>query len=252
MNLIDENLKLKLIKGSPLLLKKTNAFFQHKTVGEIIDFGYTDFLKIFHFFTLSKDDLKDVIDFPGMTTFFYFLLLLNNNENSDFSQIIQNGFDFFIEASNLRPDLENRVLIFDYKEIQNVELTEEGFEELVNYINIVYNGSLFIQKDEEQDLSEAERRFKEKFDRLRREREAAKSKKGGNTNFSDMIGGYIVRNSNMTLKDVMELPYYTFFFLLKKLKNYDDYDIQLKAMLAGADIKEELHHWISNTDDEEE
>ena len=56
MNLIDENLKLKLIKGSPLLLKKTNAFFQHKTVGEIIDFGYTDFLKIFHFFTLTEED----------------------------------------------------------------------------------------------------------------------------------------------------------------------------------------------------
>ena len=50
-----------------------------------------------------------------------------------------------------------------------------------------------------------------------------------------MIGGYIVRNYSMTLKDVMELPYYTFFFLLKKLKNYDDYDIQLKAMLAGAE-----------------
>ena len=251
MNLIDENLKLKLIKGSPLLLKKTNAFFQHKTVGEIIDFDYTEFLKIFHFFTLSEEDIKGIIDFPGVTVFFYFLLLLNNNENSDFSRLIQEGFNFFLGANNLKTDLENKILFFDYKEIKNIELNEEGFKELVNYINIVYNGNLFLEKDEEQDLSEAERRMKEKFDRLRREREAAKNKKGGNTNFSDMIGGYIVRNYSMSLKDVMELPYYTFFFLLKKLKNYDDYDLQLKAMLAGADIKEELHHWISNTDDED-
>ena len=250
MNLIDENLKLKLIKGSPLLLKKTNAFFQHKTVGEIIDFGYTDFLKIFHFFTISNEEIQKTISVPGLTTFFYFLLLLNNDENSDFSKLIQQGFDFFIKASNLRPDLQNKILLFDYKEIKDIELSEEGFKELVEYINIVYNGS-FLQKEEEQDLSEAERRFKEKFDRLRRERESAKSKKGGNTNFSDMIGGYIVRNTNMTLENVINLPYYTFFFLLKKLKNYDDYDLQLKAMLAGADVKEELHHWISNTDDEE-
>lgn len=250
MNLIDESLKLKLIKGSPLLLEKTNAFFQHKTVGEIIDFGYTEFLKIFHFFTLSENDLKEVVNIPGMSVFFYFLLLLNNDKNSDFSQLIQQGFSFFIKASNLRVNLENKILFFDYNEIKDIELNEEGFKELVNYINIVYNGSLFLEKNEEQDLSEAEKRFKEKFDRLRREREAAKSKKGGNTNFSDMIGGYIVRNYSMSLKDVMNLPYYTFFFLLKKLKNYDDYDLQLKAMLAGADIKEELHHWISNTDEE--
>ena len=180
MNLIDENLKLKLIKGSPLLLKKTNAFFQHKTVGEIIDFDYTEFLRIFHFFTLSEEDLLGNEEIPGMTVFFYFLLLLNNDNKSNFSQLIQTGLNFFLGATNLKVDLEKRLLFFDYKEVKDIELNEEGFKELVEYVNIVYNGNLFIEKDEEQDLSEAERRMKEKFDRLRKEREAAKNKKGGN------------------------------------------------------------------------
>ena len=46
MNLIDEDLKLKIISGKPILLKKTNCFFQHRTIEEIIDFGLTEFLKI--------------------------------------------------------------------------------------------------------------------------------------------------------------------------------------------------------------
>lgn len=250
MSSIDESLKLKLIKGSPLLLQKTNAFFLPKTVGEIIDFGYTDFLTIFHFFTLEKEDLKDFTQLPQVTVFFYFLLLLNNDPDSELSRIIQKGFYFFIGAENLRPNLIDNSLLFDYNGITDITMSEEGFAELAQYINMVYNGGVAKEK-EVPPQSEAERRFKEKFDRLRKEREAAKQKKGGNTNFSDMLGGYVVRNYSMTLQDVLNLPYYAFFFLLRKLQNYDEYDLQLRAMLAGADVKDKLHHWISNTDDEE-
>ena len=94
--------------------------------------------------------------------------------------------------------------------------------------------------------------MKEKFDRLRREREAAKKYDGEDrVAFSDMLGGFTVRNYNLDWEGVMNLPYYTFFFLLKKLRVYDDYDLQLKASLAGADMKDKkLHHWLSGDFDE--
>lgn len=244
MNSISENLKLKILKGSPILLEKTNCFFIHRTIGEIIDFDYVEFLRIVQLFVIPNSEIEKTMPIPGITTFFYFLLTLNNN--SDFSLLIQKGLNFFLDAENITVDMEKRILIFSYHGIDNIELNEEGFNEIVNYISIIYNGE-FLQ--EEQDLSEAEKRMKEKFDRKRREREAAK-KHSDTVNFSDMLGGFTVRNYNFDFEKVLKLPYYTFFFLLKKLRKYDDYELQLKARLAGADIKEELHHWLSGDDEE--
>ena len=246
MNSINENLKLKILKGSPILLEKTNCFFIHRTISEIIDFDYVEFLRIIQLFVIPNSEIQKTMPVPGMTTFLYFLLTLNNN--TDFSLLIQKGLNFFLDAENISVDMEKKIIIFFFFWIDNIELNEDGFNEIVNYISIVYNGSFL---EEEQDLSEAERRMKEKFDRKRREREAAKGSKGGNVNFSDMLGGFTVRNYNFDFKKVLELPYYTFFFLLKKLRKYDDYELQLKARLAGADIKEELHHWLSGDDEEE-
>ena len=45
MNLINENLKLKLLTGKPILLEKSNCFFIHRTLEEIIDFGLEDFYR---------------------------------------------------------------------------------------------------------------------------------------------------------------------------------------------------------------
>ena len=107
--------------------------------------------------------------------------------------------------------------------------------------------------EEQKNLSEAELKMKNKFDKLRKQREAAK--KHGNEDsisFSDMLGGFTVRNYNFDWEKVMNLPYYTFFFLLKKLRVYDDYDTQLRAAFAGADMKDKkLHHWLSGDFDED-
>lgn len=248
MSLINEDLKLKILKGNPILLKNTNGFFIHRTIGEIIDFSYTEFLKIVQLFLTSNKDIQEEMPIPGMNVFLYFLIILNNN-NTELSQLIRSGFNFFIGAENIIPDMENKKIIYSYNGIDNIELDDKGFEEVIDYIKIVYNGT-FVQ--EEQDLSDGERRMKEKFERLRKKREAAKRDNSERVNFSDMLGGFAVRNQNFDWFKVLDLPYYTFFFLLKKLRNYDDYEVQLKVRLAGANIEEKLHHWLSGDDDEEE
>lgn len=247
MNLINEDLKLKILKGTPILLKKTNGFFIHRTIGEIIDYTYSEFLKVLQLFLISDKEIQENMPIPGMNVFLYFLITLNNK--SELSSMIESGFNFFIGAENIIPDMENKKIIYSYKDINNIEINEDGFNEIVDYIKIIYNGT-FI--NEEQDLSEGERRMKEKFDRRRREREAAKKYDNSDkVNFSDMLGGFTVRNHNFNWKNVINLPYYTFFFLLKKLRKYDDYEVQLRVRLAGADVKEELHHWLSGDDDED-
>lgn len=246
MNLTDEDLKLKILRGKPILLKKTNGFFIHRTVGEIIDFTYTDFLKTIQLFTMPDEEIQKTAPIPGMDLFMYFLLLLNNE--TVLSTTIRSGFNFLIGAENVVADMENKRFLFSYNKIDNIELTKEGFLEIIDYVKMIYNGTFL---EEEQDLSNAEKRMKKKFDDARARREAAKGPDGSKVNYSDMLGGFAVRNYNFNWFQVMDLPYYTFFFLLKKLRVYDDYDLQLKAGLAGADLKDkEIHHWLSGDFDD--
>lgn len=247
MNSIDEDLKLKIISGKPILLEKSNCFFHHRTLEEVIDLGLTNFLKIIQLFEFSSEELQQNFEFP-IDNFFY--LLLNLNNQTQLSSLIEKGFYFFIGVDNLKPDLENRILLCSYKELDNIEINIDGFNEILNYIKIIYDGSI-EKEDDDSKLSEAERRMKERFKKKKQEREKAKGNKE-RINFSDLIGGFISKSPNMDFEATMKLPYYTFYFLLEKLKNTDVYDIQLRAAMAGADMKnEKMHHWLENTDDTE-
>ena len=248
MNSIDEDLKLKIISGKPILLKKINCFFYHRTLEEIADFGLTEFLKIIQLFEFSSEELQQNFEFP-IDNFFY--LLLNLNNQTQLSSLIEKAFYFFIGVNNLQPDLQNRILLCSYKDIDNIEINLDGFNEILYYIKIIYDGNKEEEEEDDSKLSAAERRMKEKFKKKKQEREKAKGNKD-RINFSDLIGGFISKSPNMDFEATMKLPYYTFYFLLEKLKNTDVYDIQLRAAMAGADMKnEKMHHWLENTDDTE-
>lgn len=249
MNLINENLKLKLLTGKPILLEKSNCFFIHRTLEEIIDFGLEDFYKIIQIFELSDSELQKTFNVP-MDNFFY--LLLNLNNNTQLASLIERGFFFFIGITNIQVNLENKIITCTYKEIDNIEINQDGFKEIIKYIDIIYEGNKLREEDDDSGLSEAERRMKEKFKNAKLAREKAKAKKEGNTQFSDLIGGFWTKSS-MKWDDVLKLPYYTFYFLLERLKITDNYETQLRCMLAGADMKDKpLHHWLQGQSDDED
>ena len=274
MNLIDENLKLKIIGGKPILLEKINCFFIHRTLEEIIDFGLEDFYRIIQLFKLSNKELQETFNFP-IDNFFY--LLLNLNNQTQLSSLIEKAFYFFIGVDNINVNLEEKFFICKYKDIDNIKINQEGFEEIIKYIDIIYEGNRIQEDDDDSNLSEAERRMKEKLHKhadvaevllqkvsenekerkamagiTKLAREKAKTKKEGNTQFSDLIGGFWSK-SNMSWEEVLHLPYYTFYFLLERLKITDNYETQLRCMLAGADMKDKpLHHWLEGQSSDEE
>ena len=249
MNLINENLKLKIISGKPILLEKINCFFIHRTIEEIIDFGLEDFYRVIQLFELSDKELEKSFEFP-MDNFFY--LLLNLNNHTQISSLIEKGFFFFIGLENIQVNLEERKIIGSYNNLEGIEVNQEGFKEIIKYIDIIYEGNKLQEEDDDSNLSEAERRMKEKFKKAKLAREKAKAKKEGTTQFSDLIGGFWSK-SNMSWEEFLHLPYYTFYFLLERLKITDNYETQLRCMLAGADMKDKpLHHWLQGQPNDEE
>ena len=249
MNSINDSLKLKIISGKPILLEKINCFFIHRTLEEIIDFGLEDFYRVIQIFKLSNKELEKTFNFP-MDNFFY--LLLNLNNQTQLSSLIEKGFLFFIGIDNIQVNMEQKIFTCSYKEINNIEINQDGFNEIIKYIDIIYEGNKLQEEDDDSNLSEAERRMKEKFRKAKLAREKAKAKKEGTTQFSDLIGGFWSKSS-MSWEEVLHLPYYTFYFLLERLKITDNYETQLRCMLAGADMKDKpLHHWLEGQPNDEE
>ncbi len=246
---MDESLKLKLIKGTPILLQESNCFLYHRTVGEIINFGYSSFNSIVHLFTLSDEELYKFLAIPKLTVYTFFLSCFI--QPNIYTEELRKGFQFFLNASEIAVDLEKEIFLLSIGEIERIEFGESSFNELSRQIGVMYNGESASSEEEDRRLNEQERKMKEKFRKLREAREKAKSRTEHSAiSFSDLIGGFIVRNTSLSFEETMNLPYYTFFFLLKKLENYDNYDWQLRAILAGAKNDKEIHHWLENTDDE--
>lgn len=245
---MDENVKLKLLKGDPILLTKSNLFFFHRSLSEIVDYDYYEFLKTIQLFNLRQEDIQELLPtIHGLSVFSYFILMLQ--QESELSNLFRKGMEFFVGGTNVHGNAEKQLIYCDYGELENVEISQEGFNEILSYIILIYNGG--DKPKEEQKLSAKEKKMKEKFEKLKRLREKTKLAEDSEekSELSDMIGGFLVRNSSMGFREVLALPYFTFFFLLKKLKNYDDYDLQLRAMLAGAEVHNDLRHWLMNTDD---
>ncbi len=250
---MEEALKLKIIKGSPFLLECSNLFLYHRTLNEIIDFGYDNFSSCVGLFRLSDEELFKITNIPDMPLYDY-LMVNGMVRDSEIWNIFKRGCRFFLGVDDVIIDTEKQLISCSLGEISSIEITKEGFEEIQNYINLIYNGEDTKEDDDYEGLSEAERQMKEKFKRLKALREKTKNKEDrddSKTEFSDLIGGFVSRSMNMTLEQTLKLPYYTFFFLLRKLKNYDDYDLQLQAMLAGAkDVQ--IHHWLQGSGEEDE
>ena len=158
---------------------------------------------------------------------------------------IKDGLRFLSDYQVTGIDKEKECFIGNVKGIDNVELTEEGFEELLNLAKIAYYGEYQRAEEDEHELSPREKEMRDKFDRLRKLRDKTKQKTPKRTSsFSDLLGGFVSKNPSLSWQDTMNLTHYGFYFLLRKLRQIEDYDLYLQAVAAGAKVDKEVPHWL--------
>lgn len=247
-NSIDESLKLKLLKGTPILLNSCNLFFIQRTIGEIIDFGYEKFLSLLAILFVTKEEIKEETQEPDLTPYLYFLAHCSlETADTSVSLRIKDGLHFLSDYKITSVDREKECFIGSVKGVENIELTEEGFEELLNLAKIAYYGDYQRAEEDEHELSPREKEMRNKFDKLRKLRDKAKQKTNGRataSSFSDLLGGFVSKNPSMSWQDTMNLTHYGFYFLLRKLRQVEDYDLYLQAIAAGAKVNKEVPHWL--------
>lgn len=252
-NSIDESLKLKLLKGTPILLDTCNLFFIQRTIGEIIDFGYEKFLSLLATLFVTKEEVREETQESDLTPYLYFLAHCSlTTADTSVSLRIKDGLRFLSDYQVTGVNKERECFIGSVKEIDNIELTEEGFEELLNLAKIAYYGEYQRAEEDEHELSPYEKEMRDKFDRLRKLRDKTKQKTPKRTSsFSDLLGGFVSKNPSLSWQDTMNLTHYGFYFLLRKLRQIEDYDLYLQAVAAGAKVSKEVPHWLEKEIDED-
>lgn len=245
-NSIDESLKLKLLKGTPILLDTCNLFFIQRTIGEIIDFGYEKFLSLLATLFITKEEVQEETQESDLTPYLYFLAHCSlTTADTPVSLRIKDGLRFLSDYQVTSIDKEKECFIGIVKGIDNVELTEEGFEELLSLAKIAYYGEYQRAEEDEHELSPHEKEMRDKFNRLRKLRDKTKQKEPKRTSsFSDLLGGFVSKNPSLSWQDTMNLTHYGFYFLLRKLRQVEDYDLYLQAIAAGAKVDKEVPHWL--------
>ena len=203
--------------------------------------------------TFSEDDIKEELDklqnqtnnYPTPVEF----LLANAYHNKIFHGIACEAFQFFTNEK-VSFDYENKQIIFvdDADDILRV-LNKDNFFEFQNIIRQVC-GDAPYQAPEPIDPNEDPRvrRIKEKA----RERDRIKAKKGvqgKGISLEAVLVSICCMGIGITPLNIGEMSYASINMIMTAYQNKEKYDLDIRALLAGADSKKiKPKYWIRNTD----
>lgn len=244
------DLKLRLFGGLPIEAKGFGSIEPLK-VREIIEFGYSDYMKCLNLINLELVDMvddKEILNDSEITPI-DFLLAFGGEE---IEGMIEKALSLFlrgeaiVDKDNLQVLVNKNDTVYainrqNYSNIQDVIKWQ-------NYVNSFEEKSL----DDFNPADDEARKFKEKMERLKKEREKAKKKKGeddsvddgGDIDFFDILDSISSMSNSINELNVLDLTVYQVYRKFKRMQIIDQYDISIKSILAGGkDVK--IRHWSS-------
>ena len=230
------------------------------TVNDVV--GNKDFLIYQSLFTMTQEELEDayaaderITQIP--TPFQY--LLMNYYQDEEIKIKIEEAFEQFIhEPVTIVPEIE--MLLIGKREedidpdvdLENPRLlTEENYFDFQNKIRLVMGGDeVKPPEKEEEDLDPRIKRYKAKV----RASEKLLQRKKAKTypTFGTLLAAICCMGIGLTPLNIGEMSYACVHWLIAMEQQKEEYDVDIRALLAGADSKKvKPKYWIKNIDEKE-
>ena len=238
----------KLFVGSPVNFYDICLIYPLK-INDILSLGKSVYNYQINLLTMNERDMQKMLkekNIPensrlyGLSVFEYFMESCENNRN--FLLDLEKAFFTFIrEKISILPDLKC-IVIGDFKDKRIIN--KDNFSELQDIIRI--SNHIPIPEHPPKDESPMARKF-----RLRREAvEEAKRKKaekeGANLELEDLIECLCVYGIGFTPQNIGDLTIYALYKLLNRLQKKEQYELDIRMLLAGADSKKvKPKNWIT-------
>ena len=125
-------------------------------------------------------------------------------------------------------------------------IDETNFIFLQNIIREIFCYSL--EKMKQETFNPANKKAKEIAEKLMRGRKRVAELKGENnvSIFSQYLSILTVGLHSMSLKDCMDLTMYQMYDLVERYQLYINWDIDIRARMAGAKIESQPDNWMKN------
>jgi hypothetical protein len=252
--MIDERIFL----GYPIDFKDICQIYP-PTVNDVC--GNKDFYIYQSLFTMTQEDLEDAYaEGAGAaktpTPFQY--LLMNYYQDGGMREKIEDAFMKFVhEPVTIVPEIEMLLIGKSEEELDpDVDLenprllTEENFFDFQNAIRLAM-GDTPIEPPEPEDpnLDPRIKRYKEKIKRSERLLAKKKRKKGGGPTLGTLLAAICCMGIGLSPLNIGEMSYACVHWLVSMEQQREEYDIDIRALLAGADSKKvKPKYWIKNID----
>ena len=245
--MIDERVFL----GYPIDFKDICQIYP-PTVNDVC--GNKDFLIYQSLFTMTQEELEDAyVDSAGATnvpTPFQYLLM-NYYQDETMREKIEEGFMKFVhEPVTIVPEIEMLLIGKSEDELDpdiDLEnprlLTEENFFDFQNAIRMVMGEKAAEPPDPDEDPRVKRIKAKARY----RERLKAKRQKG--PQFGTLLAAICCMGIGLSPLNIGEMSYACVHWLISMEQQREEYDIDIRALLAGADSKKvKPKYWIKNID----
>ncbi|MCK9577531.1 MAG: hypothetical protein M0R51_16625 [Clostridia bacterium] len=236
MNIDDE---LKLLKGSSFFVNGIEI--KPLTIGEIVDLGYLQYHRYLKYFVENIEDyFKDIPDeLKEIIPFDVFI-----RSDSDILNEFTNAIKFFFKEDKIKilgGDIQSTI----FPENKNKLINRDNWLQYCKVVNIQNCVNKTLDDDYNPKSSKA-REIAEKLRKAREKINKIKSKNNEQLDFSDLISCLATNGNNLNLLNIFNLTMYQFNDQFKRMQMFEEYDINIRSLLAGADKdKIDLKHWIS-------
>ena len=252
--MIDERIFL----GYPIDFKDICQIYP-PTVNDVV--GNKEFGIYQSLLTMSQDDLDEAYgqneNISQIPTPFQYLLM-NYYQDEEMRRLIHAAFDKFIhEPVTIVPEIEMLLIGKSEDEIDpDVDLdnprllTEENFFDFQNQIRVVMGADpVKPPEPEDENLDPRIKRYKAKVKAHDRLVAKKKAKDKNSPTFGTLLAAICCMGIGLSPLNIGEMSYACVHWLIAMEQQKEEYDIDIRALLAGADSKKvKPKYWIKNID----
>lgn len=257
-----ENIELNLLAGDSIPFIDMSDVNKPKVIGNIHPFTVGDIKSIGgeHVFnsylgvlTINKERISkgkngEVNPMPDLTDF-ELTYLLCEMDDFGFKELYLNAISFiFRDKVNI---CDRGFYVGELR--QNKIINNTNYHELSEIIKVqnclTKPNSKLIQdnpgSEKARELLEKRRQLREKLNKIKNK----DNENGEPLTFSDLISILCSNGNGINIFNVWDLSYYAFNDQFNRMKMFEDYQVDIRSILAGADPKEvDIKHWMSRID----
>lgn len=236
--------ELSLLKGKPLQLGSFNIY--SPTLEEIEEITEDMYYKYVLAISIGKENLSNVDDMGKLEDYDLLVYYFQENGNTycskcDSRKNIFNGLYLFTRQSFYFAEIDGE-LTFISMDNPSFVINRGNYGE---FRNIIKTLACIPTKQEQKYASE---KAKEIADKIRKSKQIVNKSKGNTEDLlelSDLISVFVANNGNYNLLNVWTLTFWQFQNQFKRMQMLEEYDINIRSLLAGADQKKiDLKHYL--------